>query len=121
MERAQFRPRILGSGSADAGYAAVQTVFAVRRAPGGVERNVNSTASSTTAPPTGPSQVRCVPASQHPQVGRLMLEHLVLRLPDAPGLGIVVYTALPDWETPAKLAKLMKQPSGEPPLPFPAD
>ena len=58
---------------------------------------------------------------QHPQVGRLMLEHLVLRLPDAPGLGIVVYTALPDWKTPGKLAKLMEQPSGEPPLPFPAD
>ncbi|ULH17042.1 helix-turn-helix transcriptional regulator (plasmid) [Deinococcus sp. KNUC1210] len=45
---------------------------------------------------------------QHPQMGRMMFEHLVLRLPDAPGLGIVVYTPLPDWDTPAKLRKLLQ-------------
>ncbi|AFD27047.1 helix-turn-helix transcriptional regulator [Deinococcus gobiensis] len=48
---------------------------------------------------------------QHPQMGRMTFEHLVLRLPDAPGLGIVVYTALPEWDTPAKFARLMARPT----------
>ncbi len=44
---------------------------------------------------------------QHPQAGRLMLQHLILRLSDAPGLAIVAYTPLPDLDTPGKLARLL--------------
>lgn len=49
---------------------------------------------------------------QHPRAGRMMLQHLVLRLPDAPGLSVVVYTALPDLDTPAKLRALLQDTDG---------
>ena len=46
---------------------------------------------------------------QHPQVGRMVFEHLILRLPDAPDLRVVVYTPLPEHDTAAKLADLLAQ------------
>ena len=44
---------------------------------------------------------------QHPEVGRMVFEHLIFRLPDAPDLRVVVYTPLPEYDTPAKLRRLL--------------
>ena len=44
---------------------------------------------------------------QHPTAGRMIMEHLILRVPDAPHLRIIVYNALPDWDTPEKLRRLL--------------
>ncbi|MFC4452540.1 helix-turn-helix domain-containing protein [Deinococcus sonorensis] len=51
---------------------------------------------------------------QHPEMGRMIFEHLILRLPDAPDLRVVVYTALPEWDTPAKLQRLLAAPRTPP-------
>ncbi len=43
----------------------------------------------------------------HPAVGRLVLEHTRVQLPEAPELKIVVYPPRPEADTPAKLARLL--------------
>lgn len=44
---------------------------------------------------------------QHPTAGRMLFEHLILHVPEAPHLRIVVSTPLPDFDTPAKLRRLL--------------
>ena len=43
----------------------------------------------------------------HPVAGRLELEHGVFRLADSPDQRLILYTAVPDGQTPAKIAALL--------------
>jgi hypothetical protein len=45
---------------------------------------------------------------RHPKVGRLAFEHAIFRLEETPEQRLVLYTALPLDDTPAKLRKLLR-------------
>jgi transcriptional regulator with XRE-family HTH domain len=44
----------------------------------------------------------------HPQVGRLMFEHAVFHPTESPEQRLILYSPLPDEDTPAKLARLLE-------------
>jgi hypothetical protein len=43
----------------------------------------------------------------HPAVGRLLFEHAVFHPGEAPGQRMILYSPLPDDDTPAKLTQLL--------------
>lgn len=45
----------------------------------------------------------------HPQVGRLALEHITLRVPENPDLKVMIYTPLDEDDTSAKLRRLLNE------------